>query len=119
RLRRNAIRMLVILAELEQKGAQVGIALHGDEVERRAKGVDPEGGGAKDAEKTDAPLLLARLGLIREKLFAYATRHVRISPAQVRAFYAAHRAVYRRYPQPLATVREQLLATARNRAAVR
>src|SRR5205814_1687546 len=118
RLRRNAVDTLVTLAEFEQTGARLGISLRPDEVERRAAGVGEAGEGG-EADASDAAPLLARLGLLREKLFAFATRKVRVTAAETGAFYAAHRAAFRRYPHPFATAREQLLAARRNGVATR
>ena len=117
-VRRKTISSLVVLTEYEQKAAAVGIHFTADQIEARAATIESEGTEGKDSPTVEhAKELLARLGLARDALFAYATKSVSVTPAEIRRYLAQNRSFYKNFPAARKTVRAQLLALKRNRIA--
>jgi hypothetical protein len=119
-VRRKAISSLVTLVEYEQKARAIGVRFTAEQIADRAETIESEGTPeGKDAPAVQyAKVLLARLGLARDALFAYATRSVAVTSAEIDAYFEQNRTFYENFPAARKTIREQALALKRNKIAI-
>jgi len=113
-VQQKAIDTLVTLAEYEQKAASLGIHFDRRAVLERAKSIESEGTNKDTNQVEGAKQLLARLGLSRDALFAYVTRNVAVTKADVQEYFEKNRRFYENFPAAKKTIREQELAVKRN-----
>jgi hypothetical protein len=115
-LERQALGILVGRARLEQKAADLGVAVSGDEVLKRVGAASTA--QAEQEGNADFVASQARAQLLYEKLFARVTARVEVSADDVRGYYEQHRALYgsQTYAAVREGIRNQLLGERRNAA---
>ena len=107
-LERQALAILVGRARLEQRAADLGVAVSDDEVLKRVGTASTA--QAEQEGNADFVASQARAQLLYEKLFTRVTAGVKVSAGDVRRYYEQHRALYgsetyaapRGHPQPAA-----------------
>jgi hypothetical protein len=114
---KKAVDTLVTLAEFEQKADSLDIHIDKDAVEERAKSLESEGSGKDDKETERAKELLAKLGLLRDALFAQVTKDVTVTAPEIRAYFERNRVYYDNFPAAKKTIRAQLVGVKKNAVA--
>jgi hypothetical protein len=120
---RRALALLLDRAKLAVAAGRIGIHVSNDEVEHHL----PTAQGGPDADEGPAVRTKAEAAFVRgtvraqlltEKVFRRVTREVAVSPAAVRAYYSAHRAIYgrARFSELAISLRRQLVSARRNAA---
>jgi hypothetical protein len=119
RIERQLRGLLVDRKELEVAAARLGVRVDDEEVERRLKasGTAEEEGGEDEEFLRET----ARAQLLTEAVFRKVTAGVRVTPAQIRAYYRTHRRRYGRTPfaHLRTAIRNELLAQLKNEAMAR
>jgi hypothetical protein len=119
-VQRQSLGLLLYRARLAEAARRLGVHVSRAMVQRRvaATGSDEtEGDAESEAEAARAFLRSTiRAQLLTEAVSARLTAPVRVSPAAVRAYYDAHRAIYgaASYTVVRRVIRAQLLASRRN-----
>jgi hypothetical protein len=114
---KKAVDTLVTLAEFEQKADSLGIHIDKDAIEERAKSLESEGSGKDDKETERAKELLAKLGLLRDALFAQITKDVTVTAPEIRAYLEKNRVYYENFPAAKKTIRAQVVGVKKNAVA--
>ena len=116
---RIALGLLVHWAALDAAAAEIGVHVTEAQVDARASapsGESEEGGGIHFEAEAAFRRGTARTQLITEAVFRKLTAGVRVRPAEVGAYYRAHRALYGSTPfaRVAAAIRSQLLSARKN-----
>ncbi len=118
-LERQAVDLLIYHAELAQKGAGLGIKVTDSDVEARMSGGgaeegDAEAGAADKAFREES----IRSQLLYRRIYQRVTRNASVTESEIRAYYRAHRGLYRQQGLTLAaaraTIERSVLDTKRN-----
>ena len=118
-LERQAVDLLVYHSELAQKGAGLGVEVTDDEVEERMSRGGTEGGDAEASAADKAFRQESIRGqLLYHRIYQQVTRNASVTEREIRAYYRAHRSLYRQQGLTLAaargTIRRTVLDTKRN-----
>jgi SurA N-terminal domain len=118
-VQRIALGLLVHWAALQGAAARIGVHVTEAEVDARASapsGESEEGGDARFEAEAAFRRGTTRTQLITEAVFRKLTAGVRVRPAEVSAYYHAHRVLYGSTPlrRVAAAIKSQLLSARKN-----
>ena len=115
--------LLVDRAKIEAAAGKIGVHITAAQVDARlgVPTAEQEGGGIRVKAEAAFRRATARAQLVTEAVFRKVTAGIRVTPAQVRAYYRAHRADYGTTPVSAVApgLRRQLLAARKNTAMAR
>lgn len=119
RTERRLLELLVYRKELEIAAGRLGIHVDNDQIEEQLR----RSGGEEDKGAADETFLrdTAQTQLITEAVARRLSARIKVTPAEVRAYYRAHRSAYGKtsFADLRASIRAQLLAERRNSATTR
>jgi hypothetical protein len=115
--------LLVDRAKIEAAAGKIGVHVTGAQVDARLAVHSAEQEGSAIRVKAEAAFrrATAQAQLVTEAVFRKVTAAIRVTPAEVRAYYDAHRAGYGTalFPAVAPGIRRQLLAARKNAAMAR
>jgi hypothetical protein len=118
RVERVALGLLIDRAAIEAAAAKLGVHVTDAQVDARAGAPSGEGEEGDSKDEADAAFrrATAHNALITEAVSRKLTAGINVSPARVRAYYRAHRALYGTTPLPRVApaIRSQLLSARKN-----
>ncbi|MGB2952294.1 MAG: SurA N-terminal domain-containing protein [Gaiellaceae bacterium] len=120
RIQAQLVRLLVYRVELEVAAARIGVHVSDKQVERQLAKAGSEAAGAR-GDKESFLRETARTQLVTEAVFRKVTAGIEVTPAEIRAYYRAHRRIYGATPYSVVktAIESQLLSARKNAAMAR